>query len=100
MSGRMPPDCASAVQVIDDLGRLGLAVRQSEPADRRACRITLNGREHAVPQDAEARVAAADAEGLRPLRDAERRSPDHMRRRPCGWRHGRPASNRELARRR
>ena len=85
LSSRIPLDPASVVQVIDVLEQLGLAVRQPEPADRRAYQIALTDPGRAVLQDATARVAAAEAEGLRPLSAVERKALDRMCRRLCGW---------------
>jgi len=85
LSSRIPLDPASVVQVIDVLEQLGLAVRQPEPSDRRAYQIALTERGRAVLQDATARIAAAEAEGLRPLTAAERKALDRMCRLLCGW---------------
>lgn len=85
LSSRIPLDPASVVQVIDVLEQLGLAVRQPEPSDRRAYQIALTERGRAVLQDASARIAAAEAEGLRVLTGAERKALDRMCRLLCGW---------------
>ncbi len=85
LSGRIPIDRATMVQIIDDLEALGLAERQPEPSDRRAYQIALTAPGQSVLREAGRRVAAAETEGLKPLSHAERKTLDRLSRRLCGW---------------
>jgi DNA-binding MarR family transcriptional regulator len=85
LSARIPIDRATMVQIIDDLERLGMVERQPEPSDRRAYQVALTAHGRAILVEADRQVSLAEAAGLKPLSNAERKLLDELSRRLCGW---------------